>query len=59
MKRRAHAGRKGSGGFSLNAFANDELTDLLLATHAPEPLTDDVVREIRAIAADRDAAVRA
>ena len=49
-----------SGGFSLNAFTNDELRGLYLATHAPEPLPDAVVREIRAIvdAADHDAAAR-
>ena len=60
MKRRAHAGRMSSGGFSLDAFTNDELRDLHLATYAPEPLPNDAVREIVAIvdAADHDAAAR-
>ena len=32
MKRRAHAGRTRSGGFSLNAFTDDEFEDVHLGT---------------------------
>ena len=32
MRRGLHAGRKGSGGFSLNVFTQDEIDDIHLAT---------------------------
>ena len=59
IDRRVREDWAAAGGKDLHQRSLEEARRIL-ATHVPEPLPDDVVREIRAIvdAADRDAAAR-